>query len=81
MSTRKRPSWRSQAPSGRERTRMLKRCGKRCFLGSKKRFPICKKNTCKVMREGVQAAYIRARQFGHSAIARKAKRLLRERHR
>lgn len=72
MTTRK--HWR--APLGRQRTRMLKRCGKRCFLGSKKSFPICKKNTCKIMRQGVQAAYVRARQYGHSVIARKARRLL-----
>ena len=57
---------------------LLKKCGKKCFLGSKKRFPICKKNTCRMSRQGVQSAYIRARQFGHSAIARKAKSLLRK---
>lgn len=70
--------WCNQKPGYHQRTIMLKRCGKKCFLRSKKRFPICKKNTCKISRQGVQAAYIRAKQFGHSSIARKAKTLLRK---
>lgn len=70
--------WKQQKPGYHQRTVMLKKCGKKCFLGSKKRFPICKKNTCKISRQGVQSAYIRAKQFKHSAIARKAKSLLRK---
>jgi hypothetical protein len=70
--------WKQQKPGYYQRTIMLKKCGKKCFLGSKKRFPICKKNTCKISRQGVQSAYIRARQFGHSAISKKAKTLLRK---
>ena len=70
--------WSKQRPGYHERTIMLKNCGKRCFLGSKKSFPICKKNTCKISRQGVQSAYIRARQFKHVSIARKAKTLLRK---
>lgn len=70
--------WKQQKPEYHQRTIMLKKCGKKCFLGSKKRFPICKKNTCKISRQGVQSAYIRAKQFKHSAIARKAKTLLRK---
>ncbi len=46
------------------RTRMMKRCGKKCFLGPKKSFPICNKGTCKVNSKGVYSAYIRARQWG-----------------
>jgi hypothetical protein len=68
--------WAKQKPSYHQRTVMLKKCGKKCFLGSKKRFPICKKNTCKISRKGVQSAYIRAKQYGHSSIAKKAKKLL-----
>ena len=71
--------WCKQKPGYRERTIMLKKCGKKCFLGSKKSFPICKKNTCKISRQGIQSAYIRAKQFGHSAIAKKAKNLLKTR--
>ena len=37
--------WKKQQPNRRQRTKMLKRCGKKCFLGAKKSFPICKKNT------------------------------------
>jgi hypothetical protein len=70
--------WSKQQPGYKQRTLMLKKCGKKCFLGSKKRFPICKKNTCKVSPQGVQSAYIRAKQFKHSAIAKKSKTLLRK---
>ena len=55
---------------------MLKNCGKKCFLGPGKTFPICKKNTCKISSKGVYAAYIRARQYKHANISRKAKKLL-----
>ena len=65
------------APGTHERTLMLKRCGKKCFLGSKKSFPVCSRHTCKLNRQGVHAAYVRARQWKHTAIARRAKHLLR----
>ena len=55
--------WNKENPSSLQRTLMLKRCGKKCFLGTKKSFPICKKNTCKISKKGVYAAYIRARQY------------------
>ena len=56
--------WSKLAPRGRERTRMLRKCGRKCFLGPKKSFPICAKGTCKINTKGVYAAYIRARQWG-----------------
>lgn len=73
--------WKLQQPNHKQRTKMLKKCGKKCFLGTKKSFPICKKNTCKISKTGVYSAYIRARQYsskGHKyvKIARKAKKLL-----
>ena len=55
--------WSKEQPTTHQRTLMLARCGKKCFLGTKKSFPICKKNTCKVSRLGVLAAYKRARQY------------------
>ena len=55
---------------------MLKRCGKKCFLGPNKSFPICKKNTCKISKKGLQSAYNRARQYKHYSISKKAKRML-----
>lgn len=70
--------WRKEQPNYHQRTVMLKKCGKKCFLGSKKRFPICKKNTCKISRKGLQSAYIRAKQFKHTAIAKKAKSIMRK---
>jgi hypothetical protein len=55
--------WKNEKPGYHQKTIMLQRCGKKCFLGSKKSFPICKKNTCKVSSKGVYAAYIRAREY------------------
>jgi hypothetical protein len=68
--------WRKQSPGTHERTLMMRRCGKKCFLGPNKTFPICKKRTCKVDRRGVQAAFIRASQFHYRKIASRAKKLL-----
>jgi hypothetical protein len=63
--------WSKQSPKGKQRTRMYKKCGKKCFLGTKTPgdkqhpdFPICTKGTCKVNSKGLYAAYIRAKQWG-----------------
>ena len=63
--------WSKQAPKGAARTRMYKKCGKKCFLGTSTPgnkqhpdFPICTKGTCRVNRKGIYAAYIRAKQWG-----------------
>jgi hypothetical protein len=55
--------WSKQKPSTHQRTIMLQKCGKKCFLGPNKSFPICKKNTCKVSSKGVYSAFIRAREY------------------
>jgi DICT domain-containing protein len=60
---------------------MLNKCGKKCFLGPNKSFPICAKNTCKVNAKGVYAAYMRARQYSSKGqkyrnIAKKANKML-----
>lgn len=55
--------WRNEKPEYHERTVMLRKCGKKCFLGTKRSFPICKKNTCKVSKKGIYAAYIRSREY------------------
>ena len=55
--------WRKQQPGYHDRTVMLRRCGKKCFLGSRKTFPICRRNTCKISKKGLYAAYIRAREY------------------
>jgi len=68
--------WKKEQPSHRERSIMLKRCGRKCFLGSKKKYPICVKNTCKISTKGVYSAYIRARQYHKKNISKKAKKLL-----
>ena len=73
--------WKNEEPSTHQRTLMLKNCGNKCFLGSNKTFPICKKNTCKISNKGVYAAYVRAREYKsrgkkYTKIAERAKRIL-----
>ena len=70
--------WSASSPkSVSERSVVLKKCGRRCFLGPGKSFPICARlgsaggaGTCKIDRHGVQAAYSRAREWA-SITARK----------
>ena len=74
--TRKRMPWAGWSklePKGRQRTKMYRDCGKKCFLGTISKsdkehpdFPICAKNTCRVSDKGLWAAYIRAKQWGHA---------------
>ena len=68
--------WKNEKPSFHQKTVMLKRCGRKCFLGPGKGYPICKKNTCKVSTKGVYAAYIRSSQYHKKNISRKAKKML-----
>lgn len=71
--------WGKLAPFGHARTVMKRRCGKKCFLGPGKSFPVCAKGTCKVNKKGVYAAYIRAREWGKPRRSYKGK--ARPRHR
>ncbi len=69
------------SPTRRERTRMLSRCGKKCFLGPNKSFPICSRNSCKINNKGLYSAYVRARQYSkkgrlYNTISRKANKML-----
>ena len=73
--------WKNEKPGYHQRSVMLKKCGKKCFLGQKKSFPICKKNTCKVSPRGVYSAYIRARQYSskgrkYRTVSKKAEQTL-----
>lgn len=70
--------WKKQQPNYRQRTAMLKKCGKKCFLGPGKSYPICTKNTCKVNPKGVYSAYIRASQYHRKNISKKANKMLRD---
>jgi len=67
--------WHALAPGRHERTVMKKKCGSKCFLGpvGESCFPICTKGTCKVNKKGVQAAYMRAREYGSKKMHRKTK--------
>jgi len=68
--------WKKEKPGYRQRSVMYRNCGKKCFLGPKKSYPICKKNTCKVSYKGVYAAYVRSRQYHKRSVSKKAKRML-----
>ena len=65
--------WAKISPKGRARTVMKRKCGKKCFLGPKKSFPICAKGTCKVNKKGLYAAYVRARQWGKKRYSYKGR--------
>lgn len=70
--------WRAAAPHrGAERKELEKKCPE-LFLGPNQSFPIGNlvNGKCAIDRRGVHAAYQRARQYGHTAIAAKAERLL-----
>ena len=72
--------WSRDAPKSiGDRSAVLSKCGRRCFLGPGKTFPICARlgsgsgsGTCKIDRRGVAAAYSRAREW--AAITARKKR-------
>jgi hypothetical protein len=77
--------WAQEQPKTHQRTIMMKKCGKKCFLGPNKSFPICTKNTCNVNKKGVYAAYIRAKEYitikgtkKYANIAKKSQRLIKK---
>jgi len=72
--------WKNEKPGYHQKSVMLKRCGRKCFLGPGKSFPICKKNTCKISRKGVYSAYIRAQQYHHKNISKRAQKMLHKIH-
>jgi len=75
--------WKAVAPQkGRERHELMKVCGEECFLmPGREGFPICPSveegpnYRCKVDCRGVNAAYIRAKQWGYPKVARSAEAL------
>ena len=80
MSTKTR-RWKSEKPGYHQKTVMLRKCGKKCFLGKHNSFPICNKNSCKRNKKGVYSAYIRALQYrkknkSYKRIISKARTLL-----
>jgi len=65
--------WSKYAPNARQRTAMLQKCGKKCFLGPHKSYPICRKHTCTRDKAGVHAAYVRARSQHNRPISKRSK--------
>lgn len=57
--------WSKISPSAAQKTTMKKKCGRKCFLGPQKSFPVCVKNTCRVSKKGAWAAFVRARAWGN----------------
>ena len=79
--------WSGRKPTrGKERHQLMQECGKECFLlPEQEKFPICQSprmtggvSNCKPDCQGVQSAYIRARQYKYDDVAEKAKELLKE---
>jgi hypothetical protein len=67
--------WSKSQPGYHDRTVMMNKCGDKCFLGPNKTFPICRRNTCRIDRRGVEAAYIRAREYTTIRGSRKYKQI------
>lgn len=65
--------WGKLAPNTKQRRKLLKKCGKKCFLGPDLSFPICPKKSCKVNKKGLYAAYIRSSQWGKKPSSYKGK--------
>jgi hypothetical protein len=68
--------WKYEKPGYHQKTVMLKNCGRKCFLGPGKSYPICTKNTCKINSKGLYSAFIRSRQFHRKNISRRANKML-----
>ena len=75
MAKRKSPydkGWAKSAPKkGKDRDRMLKKCGDSCFLmpnkksPGKSKFPVCAAGSCKKNCKGILSAMVRAEQWKH----------------
>lgn len=72
-------NWSRDAPKSiGDRSAVLSKCGRRCFLGPGKTFPICARlgsgsGACKVDPRGVAAAYSRAREWASITARKKGK--------
>ena len=65
-------------PSRNQRKAMMDRCGASCFLHPDElKFPVCNPD-CSYNQAGLEAAYIRAKQWGYTAVAKKAKSLMKK---
>lgn len=66
--------WRYKKPDRvGERRDVLAKCGKSCFMIPERLgFPICNKNPppCEYNRKGINAAYVRARQWKYQEVAK-----------
>ena len=54
--------WSKINPGYTLRKKMWEKCGKKCFLGTRKSFPICRPD-CSVHPGAVMSAYIRAKEM------------------
>ena len=73
--------WRDEKPKNQtERKTMRRRCGKKCFLGPKLSYPVCKRKTCRVSKKGLWSAYIRGKQWSKAKRKRGSKALSKRQH-
>jgi hypothetical protein len=67
--------WDDRAPmTKKERAKVAKKCGSRCFAGPNRSYPMCSKDSrvCGTDCMGARAAFSRARQYKKPKIALKA---------
>ena len=66
--------WGKISPKTRkERKRIMRKCGSKCFLGPDLSFPVCTSKSCRINKKGVWAAYIRSKEWGKSKKSYKTK--------
>ena len=79
--------WAARSPTrGKERHQLKEECGNKCFLlPEQEKFPICASprttggtSNCLTDCQGLQASYIRAKQWGYEDVAQKADQLLQQ---
>jgi hypothetical protein len=72
--------WARASPKrGKQREKLLSKCGSKSFLSPKNlKFPVMTSD-CKYSPAGLQSAYNRAKQWNYPKIAAKAKKLLNDR--
>ena len=73
-----RPTKKWKNPSRKQRKAMMGRCGASCFLHPDElNFPVCNPD-CSYNSAGLEAAYKRAKQWGYTDVAKKAKSLMKK---
>jgi hypothetical protein len=68
--------WRAASPrKGKQRHEMASKCPNCFLLPGEEKFPVCPVGSCTPSCKGINAAYVRARQWGYTGVATKARKL------